>query len=75
MMQYGVVIFHTTTAVMQAEKILIKAGLNIKLMPVPREFSSDCGISIRFDWPQHEEVKRLLDESKVEIEAVHLMQK
>jgi hypothetical protein len=73
MMQYGVIIFHTTTAVMQAEKILIKAGLKIKLMPVPREFSSDCGISIRFDWPQQAEVKRLLDEAKVEIEAVHVM--
>jgi hypothetical protein len=75
MIQYGVIIFHTTTAVMQAEKILIKAGLNIKLMPVPREFSSDCGISIRFDWLQHEEVKRILDESKVDIEAMHLMGK
>jgi hypothetical protein len=71
MIQYGVVIFHTTTAVLQAEKILLKAGLLIKLIPVPRQFSSDCGISIRFDWSSAEEVKRLLDEAQVEIDTVH----
>jgi hypothetical protein len=73
MIEYGFVIFHTTSAVMQAEKRLLKAGLKIKLVPVPREFSSDCGISLRFDWQQYEAVKNLLEGAKIEIEGIHLL--
>jgi hypothetical protein len=71
MTEYGYVIFHTTSAVMQAEKRLLKAELKIKLVPVPREFSSDCGISLRFDWQQYEAVKGLLESSNIEIEGIH----
>jgi hypothetical protein len=58
---------------MRAEKVLMKAGYAIKLIPTPREFSSDCGIALRFDWNQHEQVKSLLDVAHVEIKAIHQM--
>jgi len=32
-MKYGVILFNTTTSVMQAEKILLKADFVIKLIP------------------------------------------
>ena len=66
MTQYGVVLFHTTSAVMQAEKFLVKGEYSIKLIPTPRQFSSDCGIALRFDWTQREQVKLVLDEAGVE---------
>jgi len=75
MMQYGVVLFHTTSSVMRAEKLLIKEGYSIKLIPTPREFSSDCGIALRFEWAQQEQVKSLLSDAGVEIAAIHLMRK
>jgi hypothetical protein len=68
---YGVIIFRTTSSVMRVEKLLLKAGFAIKLIPTPREFSSDCGISIRFAWDRCEEIKRLLDENKAEFEAIY----
>ena len=74
-MQYGVVLFHTTSSVMRAEKLLIKEGYSIKLIPTPREFSSDCGIALRFEWAQQEQVKSLLSDAGVEIAAIHLMRK
>lgn len=70
-MTYGVVLFHTTSAAMQAEKLLVKAGLKVKLIPTPRQFSSDCGISLRFDWEQKEQVESLLKSSKVDIASIH----
>jgi hypothetical protein len=73
MMQYGVVLFPTTSAVMRAEKLLIKGGYLIKLIPTPRQFSSDCGIALRFDWSCCEQVKAVLDEAMVELEAIHLL--
>lgn len=72
-MTHSVVLFYTTSAAMRAEKVLMKAGYAIKLIPTPREFSSDCGIALRFDWNQHEQVKSLLDAAHVEIKAIHQM--
>ncbi len=71
MTEYGIVLFHTTSSVMRAEKLLIKAGYSVKLIPTPRQFSSDCGIALRFDWSQHEQVKSVLDMPHVEIDAIH----
>jgi len=68
--QYGVVLFHTTSAVMRAEKLLMKEGYSIKLIPTPRQFSSDCGIVLRFDWNHCNMVKSVLDEAKVEFNAI-----
>lgn len=73
MTQYGVVLFHTTSSVIRAEKLLIKDGYSIKLIPTPRQFSSDCGIALRFDWNQCEMVKSVLDETKVEFDSIHFL--
>jgi len=73
MKQFGVILFHTTSAVMRAEKLLVREGYSIKLLPTPRQFSSDCGIALRFDWNQHEQVKSILDEAKVEFDAVRFL--
>jgi len=71
MTEYGVVLFYTTSSAMRAEKLLAKAGYAVKLIPVPRQFSSDCGIALRFDWHQNEQVRSELDKAQVEIDSVH----
>ena len=73
MTQYGVVLLCTTSSVMRAEKLLKKAGYSIKLIPTPREFSSDCGVSLRFDWADYEQVKSILDTARLETDAIHQM--
>ncbi len=73
MTRYGVVLFHTTSAVMRAEKLLINGEYSIKLIPTPRQFSSDCGIALRFDWNQCERVKSVLNKAKVEFDATHFL--
>ncbi len=73
MTQFGVVLFHTTSAVMRAEKLLIKDGYSIKLIPTPRQFSSDCGIALRFDWNHCEQVKSMLDDARVEFDTIHFL--
>jgi hypothetical protein len=67
MTQRGVILFHTNSAVFRAEKVLGKAGLSVKLVPTPRQFSSDCGIALQFDWEQSRVVEEELDKAKVEI--------
>ncbi len=43
-----VAVFHSIHRVMKAEKILKEAGLDVLLIPVPRELSAECGMAIRF---------------------------
>ena len=71
MSDHGVVLFHTTSAVMRAEKLLAKKGFVIKLVPPPREFSSDCGIAIRFDWGQRDGITAELDSAGLETAGIH----
>jgi len=71
-MSQGVVLFHTTTSALRSEKILRKAGLNVKLIPTPRELSSDCGMALRFELSDREEVEKQLASAGVE-GSVHLL--
>jgi hypothetical protein len=46
---FAVATFHSTHAVLKAEKILKDAGLaGVRLVPVPSQVSSDCGVTVRF---------------------------
>jgi hypothetical protein len=71
--QYGVILFHTTSSVIRAEKLLTKHGAAVKLIPTPRQFSTDCGIALRFDWNCRDRITHMLDEARVEIDAIHFL--
>ena len=71
MSSHGVALFHSTSAALRSEKVLKKAGFAVKLIPVPREFSSDCGVSLRFDWCEADNVTATLAEARVEVAGVH----
>ena len=71
MNEYGVVLFHTTSSAMRAEKTLIRHGLAIKMIPTPRQFSSDCGIALRFAWSQRDAVRESLTGARVEVAGLH----
>ena len=65
---YGVVLFHSTSGALMAEKLLKKAGIAYKIIPVPRHLSSDCGVCIRF-FKQDEALVRETLAEKVEIQS------
>lgn len=68
---YCVVTFHTTQQPLVFEKALKKEGLNIKLMPVPRQVSSSCGIAARVDCENKEKIFTVCKEKDIEIEGFH----
>jgi len=71
MSNYGVVLFFTTSSVMRAEKTLKKENLTIKLIPTPRDLSSDCGIALRFDWEHVDRVEVLMDTARIEFDGIY----
>jgi hypothetical protein len=70
-MQYSVVLFHSITGALQTEKRLKGKGVEVKLIPVPRQLSSDCGVCLRFRSEDEAVVRRALEEEQMEIQGIH----
>ncbi|NSW55229.1 MAG: DUF3343 domain-containing protein [Armatimonadetes bacterium] len=70
MTEYGFLLFHTTSMAMRADRTLRKAQLPARLVPTPRQLSSDCGIAIRFELSDEERILGALSESGVEAAQV-----
>jgi hypothetical protein len=68
---FGVVLFHTTSAAFRGEKVVRGAGWEAKLIPTPRQLSSDCGIALRFDWKDEWEIRRVLEKAAVENAGIY----
>lgn len=58
-----VAIFQGIHRVMKAEKILKEAGVEMLLIPAPRELSADCGLAIRFSPELRDQVLQILEKT------------
>jgi hypothetical protein len=47
--KYAVILFPSVSHALMAEKILKEQGIAHKLIPVPRQISSDCGVCLRVE--------------------------
>jgi hypothetical protein len=69
--EYSVVLFYSTAHAIRAEKVLQRAGHQIKMIPTPRKLSSDCGMALRFDRADEDSVSAVLKENKVPFNGIH----
>nr|MBC7246058.1 DUF3343 domain-containing protein [Chloroflexota bacterium] len=69
--EYAVVLFHSTQGAIKAERVLLRVGFQVKLIPTPRQLSSDCGTALRCAWADVDAVCAVLREAKVEYDSVH----
>lgn len=56
--KYIVLIFESTHKVLKAEKLLVAAGVKFDIIPTPKEFSTNCGMSIRMK-PEVAEISKV----------------
>lgn len=65
----GYILVYTTSSAFESEEILKKLeNVKIKLVPTPREFSSDCGIAVWFECKDLELLSKALNQNKIEYE-------
>ena len=69
--EFGVILFNTTTSAIRAEKNGQKEGLDVKLVSTPRQFSSDCGLSLKFSWEILDQIIEFLEKNKIEYASKH----
>lgn len=55
-----VAVFHSVHRVMKAEKLLKREGIDVMLIPTPRQLSSDCGLAIRYGEGDQQRVDAVL---------------
>lgn len=66
---YYIMLFKSVSYALKAEKILKAEKLPHKLIPVPKQISSDCGICLRFEPQYHDSIETSLFD-KVEFEDI-----
>lgn len=68
---YCIVTFHTTNHALTFEKMLKKKGIDVKLMPVPRQVSSSCGTAAQFPCELRDKISTICLEQHIEIDEIH----
>ena len=63
--------FNATHYALRAEKVCKKEKHSVKLVPVPRQFSSNCGLALQFDCELKETLLQIFETKKVKIHAIH----
>lgn len=68
-LSYSVILFLSANHAVRAESILLKKSINCKMIPVPRNISSDCGVCVRLSRQDKDQALKLL--SKLNITVVN----
>jgi len=66
-----IVSFHNTTEAIAFEEEAKKNNLSGRMIPLPREISSGCGLSWKEEIENIEKVEELLKETKIPFKEVH----
>ena len=70
MVEYSVVLARSSSHAIRVEHVLNQAGIACKLIPTPRQWTSDCGISVRVARADVTVAKRAMDEAGAEYEDI-----
>jgi hypothetical protein len=68
-----ILIFRGTHQVLSAEKHLKKGGVSMRLIPVPRRLTSDCGLAIRIPPGERARARKVLSAVKLLPVSAHLL--
>jgi hypothetical protein len=66
------ILVYSISHAIRAEKILDQAGIACKLVPVPREFSSDCGVCVRVNAADGDAASQALAAARLEIAGLRM---
>ena len=67
----GLISFFASHHAIRAETVLTRNGIAAKLIPGPKDLSPNCGVALRFQYAERENVVTLLAAKSVRIEGIH----
>ena len=69
-MKKSLLIFNSTQQALLAESLLEERGIEIDIVALPKEFTSDCGLAIQFDSKERDIVESLLEDGRLDFKAI-----
>ena len=63
--------FDTTHMALFFEKSCRSIGLKVKIVPVPREISSSCGLACSYPCEDEEKIRSIAAEKAIEVSVYH----
>ncbi len=66
----AIILFHSTNYAIWTQDLLKENNITCKMIPVPRDLSSDCGYCVRVSPDDLEVSEKLLKENDVEYDRV-----
>ena len=73
MPEYAVILVHTTSHAVYAERVLKQAGLSARMIPTPRHLSSDCGSAVRIAAADRAAAEQALRAAGVELDRIEVL--
>jgi predicted ABC-type transport system involved in lysophospholipase L1 biosynthesis ATPase subunit len=73
MSAFAVVLVHSTSHAIHAERVLKRVGLKVKLIPTPRHLSSDCGSAVRIAAADHDRAEAALADAGVPLDRIEIL--
>jgi hypothetical protein len=68
------IVFESVHQAIRAEQLLLKAGLQVELLPTPREISFSCGQSLSFQPDDFDIAREILQREKVAFRGIYSVQ-
>ncbi|NWF97781.1 MAG: DUF3343 domain-containing protein [Nitrospirae bacterium] len=68
---YAIITFHNTHFALKAKKYFEKYGLKSDTIPVPREFSSECGFCSKILWKDKNIAEEIMKKNKIIYESIY----
>ncbi len=73
MSAFAVVLVHSTSHAIHAERVLKRVGLKVKLIPTPRHLSSDCGSAVRIAAADRDRAEAALADAGVPLDRIEIL--
>lgn len=70
--RYYLIVFKNTMDAIKAEEVLKKENIKIAIMPTPTYITQSCGISIKFEEKDWDQIKDTIDKCLITPKNVYL---
>jgi hypothetical protein len=66
-----IIIFQSTHQALKAEKTLKKCNLTGRMIPLPRKFSSNCGLALKINCKMKPQIEAAFLDNSIEYEGIY----
>ncbi|MEI6856083.1 DUF3343 domain-containing protein [Psychrilyobacter sp.] len=73
--EFNLISFESTHMAIKSEKLLKEVNLDIRIIPVPMEITSSCGLSLRINPIDYKEAREILDRNQIEFSGCYMIKK